>query len=154
MIIDGNCVVSIHYTLTGDDGAEIDSSAGNEPLVYLHGAHNIIPGLESALSGKSVGDELDVTVEPEDGYGAIDPALIQKVPRTVFEGVDDIQPGMQFHAENDEGDQRLIVVTSVSGEEIEIDANHPLAGRTLHFKVSVENIRDATSEEVEHGHAH
>jgi FKBP-type peptidyl-prolyl cis-trans isomerase SlyD len=147
-------IVSIHYTLTDDDGETIDTSADGEPLMYLHGAQNIIPGLENALTGKSVGDQIQVTIQPEDGYGEVDSELLQLVPRDAFEGIDDIEPGMQFEARSPEGDTQVVVVQDVSDEGVVIDGNHPLAGQVLHFDVTVEAIREATDEEVEHGHAH
>lgn len=153
LLIGDNCVVSIHYTLTGDDGAVIDSSRDGSPLVYLHGANNIIPGLENELIGKTAGASLKVSVAPENGYGAHSPEGLHKVPRSAFEGVEDIEPGMQFQTEGPQGVQ-LVVVTEVTDDEITIDANHPLAGKTLHFDVSVEDVRAATQEEIDHGHVH
>jgi FKBP-type peptidyl-prolyl cis-trans isomerase SlyD len=122
-------------------------------LSYIHGAGNIIPGLESALSGKSSGDKLKVSVNPEQGYGARNDALIQELPRKVFEGIDDIQEGMQFQAQSEQGTQ-VITVTNVDGDRITVDGNHPLAGQVLNFEVEVDSVRDATAEEIEHGHVH
>ena len=153
ILIGDNCVVSIHYTLTGDDGAVIDSSRGGQPLVYLHGAKNIIPGLEKELVGKTTGAELKVSIAPEEGYGAYSPEAVHVVPRSAFDGVDDIQPGMQFQTDGPGGVQ-VIVVSEVNGDDITIDANHPLAGKTLHFDVRVEDVREATAEEIDHGHVH
>jgi len=146
-------VVAIHYTLTNSEGAVLDSSSGGQPLAYLHGFGNIIPGLESALEGKAAGDKLSVTVEPEQGYGARDERLVQAVPRSAFQGVSEIAPGMQFQAKGPQG-SRLVVITQVAEEEVTVDANHPLAGQTLHFDVEVSEVRDATAEELEHGHVH
>ncbi len=154
MKIAENCVVAIDYTLTDDDKNELDSSSGREPLRYLHGAQNIIPGLEKALAGKSAGDELEVTVQPEEAYGPVDPGLIQKAPLSAFQGVEEVKPGMQFQAQGPDGQTRIITVREVSGEEVAIDANHPLAGQVLHFAVKVQEVREATKEEVEHGHVH
>ena len=153
LMIGDKSVVTIHYTLTDDAGEILDNSRDGDPMVYLHGASNIIPGLENELTGKTTGATLKVTVSPEDGYGEHSPEAIQKVPRSAFEGVDDIQPGMQFQTEGPQGMQ-IIVVAEVSEEEVTVDANHPLAGKTLHFDVSVEAVRDATPEEIDHGHAH
>jgi FKBP-type peptidyl-prolyl cis-trans isomerase SlyD len=147
-------VVSIHYTLTDDDGETLDSSAGRDPLMYLHGASNIIPGLESALTGKDVGDKVQVTVEPADAYGEVDAELVQRVPREAFEGIEQIEPGMQFEARSPEGGSQVVVVKEVADDGVVIDGNHPLAGQTLHFDVSVEEVRAATDEEVAHGHVH
>ena len=154
MDIADNCVVSIRYKLTDDTGEEIDSSSGRDPLSYVHGANGIIPGLEGALTGKSVGDQLQVTVQPEDAYGAVDPKLIDTVPKSAFEGLEDVQPGMQFQAQGPKGEARLITVREVSDEGVTVDANHPLAGQVLHFDVTVEVVREATEEERKHGHAH
>jgi FKBP-type peptidyl-prolyl cis-trans isomerase SlyD len=153
LLIADNCVVSIHYTLTGDDGQVIDSSRDGEPLVYLHGAHNIIRGLEQELTGKTAGASLHVTVAPEDGYGTYSPDAVHKVPRSAFEGIDDIRAGMRFQTEGRHGIQ-VVMVTDVHGDEITIDANHPLAGKTLHFDVEVADVREATPEEIDHGHVH
>lgn len=146
-------VVSIHYTLTDSGGSVLDSSSGNEPLLYLHGAGNIIPGLESALEGKVSGDKLSVTVDPEQGYGTRDERLVQAVPRSAFKGVEQLAPGMQFQAQGPQG-TRLVVITQVTADIVTVDANHPLAGQTLHFEVEVTEVREATSEELEHRHVH
>jgi len=146
--------VSIHYTLTNEEGEELDSSAGQDPLVYLHGAGNIIPGLESALTGGSVGDKLEVTVAPEHGYGAVDPDLIRKVPREAFSGVERVEPGMQFQTQSPTGQVMRVTVKESNDQDVLIDANHPLAGQTLFFSVTVEEVRSATEEELAHGHAH
>ena len=154
MNIANNCVVAFHYTLTDDDGNEIDSSKGKEPLAYLHGHSGIIPGLERELEGKVVGDAMKVTVEPTDGYGEMNPELVQAVPREAFQGVDNIEVGMQVQAQGQGGQVQMVVVREVSDESVTVDANHPLAGQTLHFDVSIEDVREATEEEVSHGHAH
>ena len=153
MKIADKTVVSIHYTLTNALGETIDSSVGQDPLVYLQGAQNIIPGLENALAGKAVGDALQVTVEPAEGYGEIRDELIQEVDRSAFQGVDDIDVGMQFMAQTPWGEQPVTVV-KVEGDQITLDGNHQLAGETLNFDVEVVEVRDATAEEVEHGHVH
>jgi FKBP-type peptidyl-prolyl cis-trans isomerase SlyD len=154
MNIADNCVVSIHYVLTDDKGAEIDSSTGQEPLRYLHGTHSLIPGLERELTGKAPGDHLKVTVQPADAYGEVNLELIQVIPRSAFGDIEDIQPGMQFEASSPEGQMQLITVTAVNGDEVTIDGNHPLAGQVLHFDVTVEEVRAATDEEIAHGHVH
>ena len=154
LLIGDNVVASIHYTLTDPNGQVIDSSQGAEPLHYLHGAGNIIPGLEQALIGKTLGASLQVTVEPENGYGEVDTDLIQQVPAAAFEGVEKIEPGMAFEAEDAQGNRRRIVVRSVDGDEVIIDGNHPLAGVQLHFDVEVVGVRSASEEEIAHGHAH
>lgn len=154
MQVADKCVVSIHYTLTDDQGTELDSSSGQEPFAYLHGTQSIIPGLERALSGKSAGDELQVTIEPREAYGEVNPELIQRVPREAFAGVTDLKPGMQFQAGQPDGQPLNITVKEVGDDEVTIDANHPLAGRVLHFDVRVEGVRQASDEEIEHGHVH
>ena len=154
MTIKENSAVSFHYTLTDDDGQQLDSSAGKEPLAYLHGAGNIIPGLESALEGKSVGDAMVVDVIAAEGYGEIQKELIQEVPRASFQGVDDIEVGMQFEAQTGEGGTVPVTVVAVTDEIVTVDGNHSLAGKNLHFDVSIEDVRDASVEELEHGHVH
>jgi FKBP-type peptidyl-prolyl cis-trans isomerase SlyD len=147
-------VVSIDYTLTNNQGQVIDSSQGRDPLAYLHGKGNIIPGLEKALEGKAVGDNLKVAVQPEEGYGNHDPRMVQSVPKAAFKGVDNIQPGMQFQAQGPGGQARLVTVTKVDGDNVTVDANHPLAGQTLNFDVTVKGVRDASADELSHGHVH
>lgn len=149
-----NSVVSIHYTLTDDAGSVLDSSNNADPLVYLHGAQNIIPGLENALTGKRAGDSLDVRVSPEEGYGLRVPELIQQVPREMFQGVAQIEPGMSFQAQDQSGYMQRVHVTAVDGDLVTVDANHPLAGQHLNFNVSIVDIRPATTEEIDHGHVH
>ena len=148
-------VVTIHYTLTNDQGEQLDSSRveGREPLSYLEGAQNIIGGLENALNEKSAGDQVKVSVAPAEGYGEVNEELIQPVPRSAFEGVDTIEPGMQFQAQTEAG-PRIFTITAVEGEEVTVDGNHPLAGETLNFAVEVTEVREASDEEKEHGHVH
>lgn len=153
MQIANNVVALIEYTLTNDQGEVLDSSVGGEPLGYLHGAGNIIPGLEDALEGKKVGDSFKVSIAPADGYGEQNEALLQVVPREMFQGVEQIEAGMQFHAQTDHGMQ-VITVAKVDGDNVTVDGNHPLAGQTLHFDVKVIEVRAATQEEQEHGHVH
>lgn len=154
MQIQDDCVVSIHYTLTNGEGEELDSSVGSDPLVYLHGAGNIIPGLEDALAGSSAGDRLEVTVQPEDGYGQVNPELIRLVPRDGFAGIERVETGMQFQTQGPNGQIMRVTVRECDDKGVLIDANHPLAGQILCFSVSVENVRSATAEELAHGHAH
>jgi FKBP-type peptidyl-prolyl cis-trans isomerase SlyD len=153
MQIADNVVARIEYTLTDNDGEVLDSSADGEPLAYLHGAGNIIPGLETALKGKKAGDSFKVTIAPAEGYGEKNDSLLQVVPRDMFQGVDQIEIGMQFHAQTDYGTQ-VITVAKVDGNNITVDGNHPLAGQTLHFDVKVVDVRAATPEELNHGHVH
>ena len=154
LLIGNNVVASIHYTLTNNSGEVLDSSEGAEPLAYLHGAGNIIPGLENALVGKTAGSSLQVNIAPADAYGELQPELVQVVPREAFQGVDEIEPGMAFEAQDPQGQARRIIVKSVEGDEVTIDANHPLAGVELNFDVQVVDVRDASEEEIAHGHVH
>ena len=154
MTIKHNSAVSFHYTLTDDDGQQLDSSAGREPLAYLHGAGNIVPGLENALEGKNVGDSMTVAVSAAEGYGESQPELIQEVPRESFQGVDDIQVGMQFEAQTGNGQSVPVTVTAVTEEFVTVDGNHPLAGKNLNFDVSITDVRDPTQEELDHVHIH
>jgi FKBP-type peptidyl-prolyl cis-trans isomerase SlyD len=152
MTIKDNSAVSFHYTLTDDDGQQLDSSVGKEPLAYLHGAGNIIPGLENALTGKAVGDAMTVAVAAAEGYGEVQKELIQDVPRSSFQGIDEIEVGMQFEAQTGQGGAVPVTVTAVTDETITVDGNHPLAGKNLNFDVTIEAVRDATEEELERGH--
>ncbi len=153
LLVGENMVVSIHYTLTDEEGAVIDSSEGAEPLKYLHGAGNIIPGLERALVGKTAGESLKVVVEPAFGYGDYQAELLQVVPRAAFEGVEVVEVGMAFTAQSPDGTHRRIVVRDVSGDEITVDANHELAGVDLHFEVAVIEVREASDDERSNGYA-
>ena len=154
MQISQHTVASIDYKLTDGDGQVLDSSEGREPLTYLHGAGNLIPGLESALEGSAPGEEVAVTVDPSEGYGERDENLIQQVPKSAFEGVEQIEPGMRFQATDESGNGRVVTVTGVQEEEVTVDANHPLAGVPLNFAVNVVEVREASQDEVEHGHVH
>lgn len=153
MKIADNAVVAIHYTLKDSTGDVLDSSEQQEPLNYLHGAGNIIVGLESALLEKSVGDALEVTVEPAEAYGERNENLVQTVPRSSFEGVEQIDVGAKFEASTDQGPVS-VVVTEVTEDSVVVDGNHPLAGQTLHFSVEVIEVREASAEEIDHGHVH
>ena len=155
MRVEEHAVVLIHYVLTNDDKEVLDSSEGQDPLAYLHGTGHLIPGLEAQLLGKAAGDKLDVTVPPGDGYGEFNEELVQVVPGDVFDGVESIEPGMQFQTSNEDGsDGETITVVSVENDEVTIDGNHSLAGFALHFAVDIIEVREATAEELEHGHVH
>jgi len=153
MEVQNNKVVSINYTLTNNEGKTLDTSEGRAPLSYIHGKGNLIPGLEKALEGKKVGDKVNVTIPPEEAYGERNEELIQVIPRSAFQGVDNIEPGMQFQA-NVQGHTQIIQVTKVEGDNITTDANHPLAGEQLTFDVDITEVREPTEEELEHGHVH
>lgn len=146
-------VVSMHYTLTDDSGAVLDSSAGGEPLAYLHGHGNIIPGLEKALEGAATGHKARVTVAPADAYGEHDPKAVFEAPRAHFPPDMELKPGVRVTADSKNGPVTLMIV-AVNKENCTLDSNHPLAGKTLHFDVEVTKIRPATQEEIAHGHAH
>ncbi|HLQ26083.1 MAG TPA: peptidylprolyl isomerase [Acidiferrobacterales bacterium] len=146
-------VVSIDYTLTDDSNKIIDTSKGSEPLTYIHGIGNLIPGLEKALAGKSEGDAFEVTISPQEGYGVHDESLLEVLPRSKFTAEQEVQVGMQFYAEGG-SEMQVITVVGVEGDRITIDGNHPLAGRMLSFAIKVVDVRDATPEEVVHGHVH
>ena len=153
MQIAADRVVLIHYTLKDDDGVVIDSSAGAEPLAYIQGHGNLVAGLEKALEGKQDGDTVAVSVTPAEGYGVRDAALIQRVPKRSMQGSGEIKKGMQFQARTDDG-MRVFTVTAVVGDMVTLDGNHPLADKTLNFDVEVVSVREATTEELEHGHVH
>lgn len=153
MDISANKVVSFDYTLRNDEGEIIDTSDGAEPLLYLHGHGNIVPGLEKGMIGKKVGDHFSVEVSAEEGYGEYKEELKQTVSRAAFEGVDKIEPGMQFNAQSDIGPM-TVMVTEVTEDKVTVDGNHPLAGKNLNFVVEVTDVREATAEEIEHGHVH
>ncbi len=153
MKIADNKVALIHYTLTNATQDVLDSSEGQEPLAYIHGHGHIVPGLENALDGRSKGDRFSVTVSAQEGYGEHDERLTQSVPRQMFSGVDEIEVGMQFHAQTEQGMQ-VVTVVEVADDTITIDGNHPLAGQDLHFDIEVVDVRDASAEELEHGHVH
>lgn len=152
MTIENGKVVSFHYTLTNAQGDVLDQST-DHPLPYLHGAGGIIPGLEKELAGKNVGDKLKVNVPADEAYGQYHDELVNEVPREAFQGVDVIEPGMQFQANTPEGVQ-VITVKAVEGDTVTVDANHPLAGQDLTFDVEIVDVRDATEEETAHGHVH
>ena len=149
MQISKHKVAAIHYTLTDDSGNVLDSSVGSEPLYYLHGEGNLIPGMEEGLEGHAAGDKVTIDVTPEKGYGRRNPTLIEEVPKQAF-GNQRIAVGMQF--ETNEGE--LITITNVSTDTVTVDANHPLADQNLHFDVQVLDVRDATPDELDHGHVH
>lgn len=153
MEIAADRVVSIHYTLKDDKGAVLDSSSGGEPLVYIQGHGNLVAGLEKALEGKSDGNKLSLVVPAAEGYGIRDEKLIQRVPKRSLQGAGQLKKGMQFQARTDDG-MRLFTVTAVVGDMVMLDGNHPLADQDLHFDVEVVNVREASTEELEHGHVH
>lgn len=154
LVIGNNSVVSMHYKLTDDKGTVVDSSEGKDPLLYLHGAGNIVPGLEKALTGKGAGDSLQVRVEPAEGYGEVNPEGIKVIEKAAFQGVDSVEVGMAFEAKAPDGSSQHIVVTKVEGDNVTIDMNHPLAGIALNFDIQIVSVRESTEEERTHGYAH
>jgi len=153
MQIENNKIVVMNYTLTTDDGEVLDQSDDGS-FAYLHGADNIIRGLEDALAGKTVGDKMNVKVLPAEGYGERNDEMVQVVGKEMFEADAEIEVGMQFHAEGPEGHPIMITVAAIEGDDVTIDGNHPLAGVNLNFDVSIIEIRDASEEEIAHGHVH
>ena len=155
MNITTNKIASLAYTLKNDDGEVLDTADENNPFLYMHGTGGIIKGLENALNEKTVNDSFSLIVAPEDAYGERDDKLTESVPRDMFEGIPDEEmvAGAQFHAQTAQGTQ-VITIAGIEGDTVKIDANHPLAGETLHFDVAVLDIRDATEEEIAHGHPH
>ena len=153
MIVADKKVVSFHYTLTNTQGVELESTRDRQPMSYLHGARNIIPGLESALSGKAAGDRFQVTLEPGEAYGERKPGNIQRIPAKHFRDARQLQPGQAVSIQTRRGPVQASVV-KVGRFNVDVDANHPLAGQTLTFDVEVTAVRDATGAEIEHGHVH
>jgi FKBP-type peptidyl-prolyl cis-trans isomerase SlyD len=153
MSIKENDVVSMHYTLSDADGQVLDSSIDGEVMNFLQGHGNIIPGLEKAMLGKSIGDTFDAVIAPGDGYGEVHAELIQEVPLEAFEGVDNIEAGMRFQAETAQGPVPVVITAIKDGVAI-VDGNHELAGQTLYFSVEIIDIREAAAEEIDHGHVH
>ena len=154
MKIEKNAKVSIEYTLRNDDGDVLDNSQETEPLTFLQGTGQIIPGLEKAIEGKVEGEKFTVTIEPDEGYGTYDEELVVEVARSQFHDLKKIEKGSEVQAEMQDGSTQVFVVKSVTDEQVTLDANHPLAGSTLHFDVRVTGVSEATKEEIDHGHAH
>jgi FKBP-type peptidyl-prolyl cis-trans isomerase SlyD len=153
MQIADNTAVLIHYTLKSDTGEVLDSSEGDEPLAYIHGQGDIVEGLEKALAGKTKGAKLSVKVSPAEGYGEREAERVQTVPRAAFEDGVTIEPGMRFQTRTPDG-VAIVTVTNVSGTDVTIDANHPLAGENLNFEVEIVDVRACTPDELAHGHIH
>jgi FKBP-type peptidyl-prolyl cis-trans isomerase SlyD len=153
MIKDG-CVVSMTYQLTNKAGEELDRADKGDPFSYLHGHGQIVPGLEKALAGMLVGSTKQVTVPPAEGYGDVEPGLRTKASKKQFPADAKLEVGMRFAADDGGGHPVVFMITEIKGDEISLDGNHPLAGETLHFHVEIMAIREATPEELAHGHAH
>ncbi|MGD8831055.1 MAG: peptidylprolyl isomerase [Pseudomonadales bacterium] len=142
-------VVSIHYTLTDEEGQQLDSSEGREPLSYLHGTNGLIPGLEKELEGREAGEKFAATIEPAEAYGEVNPALIQEVPLDALAGIENLRVGMQLQSQSPDGRVQLLTVDAIGDESATLNANHMLAGKVLHFHVEIAEVRDATSEELD-----
>jgi len=153
MTIKQDSVVTIHYTLRDDAGKVIDSSSPGEPLAYLHGHGNLVPGLERELEGKSSGDKLNVQVSAAEGYGEYNKELVQQVPRRSLQGIGNIKVGMQLQAQTPQG-PHVVTVTRLASDMVTLDGNHELAGKVLNFEVEIADVRQATEEELSHGHVH
>jgi FKBP-type peptidyl-prolyl cis-trans isomerase SlyD len=153
MKISSGSVVLFDYTLTDDDKDIIDSSAGGEPLSYIQGEGQIVPGLEKAMEGKAAGDSFKISIPAEEGYGVHDPENISVVPLDEIDGGEELEEGMQLHTEGEFGEE-TVIITKIEGNNVTIDGNHPLAGMTLHFDIAIRSVRTATEEELEHGHVH
>jgi len=155
MKIENNKAITLNYTLKDDQGEILDQS-NNASFIYLHGAQNIIPGLEDSLTGRVKDDKFDLVIKPEDAYGEYNSKITQVVDRSMFDTdeANEIQVGMQFQSQSEDGAMMIITVSEINGDKVTIDGNHPLAGITLHYNVHVVDVRDATEEEISHGHIH
>lgn len=153
MAIEDRKVVSFHYTLINDQGKQLETSRERDPVVYMHGYRNIVPGLENAMTGREVGDTFKVTVEPVEAYGERDPNKVQRIPTKRFPKAKKISPGQVVSLQTKQGEIQAVIV-KVGRFNIDVDANHPLAGETLTFDVEIMDTRDASEEEIEHGHVH
>jgi FKBP-type peptidyl-prolyl cis-trans isomerase SlyD len=154
MSIKKDAVVEMHYTLKNDAGEVVDSSKGQDPMPFIQGRGNIIPGLEKALEGMKVGDTCDVSVKPEDGYGVHHAEGIQEIPKEALQGIENLEIGMELQSQDEQGNSFIVRVEEIKDDVVIINANHPLSGQTLHFNVSIESVREATADELEHGHVH
>lgn len=153
MTIAANSVVAIHYSLTDERGVTLDASAADQPLVYLHGAGNLIPGLERELTGRSAGERFTAVIPPQEAYGERVEAMVQQVPRELFHEHQDIEVGMRLSGSTPEG-PISVVVAGIAGDQVTLDGNHPLAGKTLYFEVTIAAVREATEAELQHGQVH
>ena len=154
MKITSQCVVAIHYTLSNDQGQQLDSSQGADPLQYMHGVNGLIPGLERELDGREAGDAFTAVIAPADGYGEVDPGLVREVPLEALAEIENLAVGMKLQSRSPDGQVQVLTVDTVGSESATLNANHELAGATLHFDVVVDSVREATAEELDHGHAH
>ncbi len=153
MKIEDGKVAMIHYSLKNESGETIDSTQNAQPMGYLHGHNNLMPGLEKALNGKDEGEKFAVSLAPEDAFGPHDDKHVRQIPKDQFDNLDELKVGMHLQVKSPQGSQ-IVTVKAVTEENVTVDFNHPLAGQTLHFDIEVLEVRDATAEELEHGHIH
>ena len=153
MPIEDRKVVSFHYTLTDETGTQLETSRERDPMAYLHGYRNIIPGLENAMAGKEAGDTFEVTIPPLEAYGERNPDSVQRISAKHFSNIRQLSPGQMVSLKTKQGPIQAVIV-KIGRFNVDVDANHPLAGKTLTFDVEVIDVRDATQEEVDHGHVH
>jgi len=153
MKISKHTAVTIHYTLSNSAGEVLDSSEGDGPLSFVHGIGALLPSLERSLEGKPAGEKIIIAIEPKDGYGLRDAALVHTVPRNAFNGVEQLEVGMHFES-SEENESEMVTITAIEGDQVTVDSNHPLAGVVLNFDIDVLTVRDATDEEIKHGHVH
>ncbi|HZH13622.1 MAG TPA: peptidylprolyl isomerase [Archangium sp.] len=154
MKVSKDSVVSLEYRLHLGDGQVVDESEPGQPLAYMHGRGQIVPGLEGQLEGMAAGESKKVVVSPAQGYGEHDPRGLQEVPREMFPPNANLQAGVTISAQTADGDVIPITIRELKGDKVVVDLNHPMAGKTLHFDITVREVRAATDEEKEHGHAH
>ena len=152
-VIKKHCVVTLDYDLKSEKGESLDSSKKSGPMVYIQGAEDILQAIEDAVEGLSVGDSAPANIKPEQAYGEYDEKKLATAPKSAFDGIDEIFPGMQIQEETAEG-PLLVTIKEINNDEVLVDANHPLAGQSLHFELTVKDVRDATKEELDHGHVH
>ena len=148
MKIEKKCIVSMHFTLSSAEGEKLDTTEGGEASSYMHGVGNLLPVVENALEGKQAGDKIQITVQPEDGFGETKPELTRMIPISTFEGVKNMQPGMRLDAKDPDGHMQPIIVEAITKDGVIINGNHPLSGQVLKFNISVEAVREATEEEI------
>jgi len=153
MQIENGTVVSFHYTLSDSDGTTIETNRDGDAAVYLHGASNVVPKLEAAFAGKTKGDHFELTLEPADAYGEIKPNAIERVPAKYLKHAGKLRPGQAVQLQTQDG-AMLVTVVKVGKFTVDVDSNHPLAGKTLNYSIDITDVRAATDEEKEHGHAH
>ena len=154
MTVKKDAVVEMHYTLKNDAGEVLDSSVGKDPMPFIHGRGHIIAGLEKAVEGMKVGESCDVSLAPEDAYGPYYDEAIQEIPMEDLKGIDKLEVGMELQSQDEQGNPVVVHVEKINKDSITINANHPLAGETLHFNISIESVREATVQELSHGHVH